>query len=255
MSLTDIPDFIAREIDVSEEIDALWVLRGLDDQIVALNAALSRFPEQRATIERRLAGERERLEKLKARVGDIQKKRRELEVEIASFSTQENKFKSQLPAIKKNEEYTALLHEIDGVKRKRSDLETEVLLQMEAEEKEQGERPAVENALKSAEREAGERKAQIAAEEKLDQERVAALEAERAGHLARLSSGVRSRYERIRTSREGRAVVAIVKGACGGCFRAQPPQVLQEAKRRDRMLSCEGCGRILVWPPEAQAPV
>jgi len=41
----------------------------------------------------------------------------------------------------------------------------------------------------------------------------------------------------------------IVKGACGGCFRAQPPQVLQEARRRDRMLSCDGCGRLMVLPP------
>jgi len=48
-------------------------------------------------------------------------------------------------------------------------------------------------------------------------------------------------------------VVAIVKGACGGCFRAQPPQVLQEARRGDRLLACDGCGRLLIWPPEVPA--
>ena len=49
----------------------------------------------------------------------------------------------------------------------------------------------------------------------------------------------------------GRAVVPILpKGACGGCFRGQPPQVLQEARRGDRVLLCDGCGRMMVWPPE-----
>ena len=48
-------------------------------------------------------------------------------------------------------------------------------------------------------------------------------------------------------------MVAIVKGACGGCFRAQPPQVLQEARRGDRLLACDGCGRLLIWPPEVPA--
>jgi predicted nucleic acid-binding Zn-ribbon protein len=45
-------------------------------------------------------------------------------------------------------------------------------------------------------------------------------------------------------------VVPIVKTACGGCFRTQPPQVLQEARRHDRVLVCDGCGRLLVMPPE-----
>ena len=45
--------------------------------------------------------------------------------------------------------------------------------------------------------------------------------------------------------------MAILKGACGGCFRNQPPQLLQDARRRDRLLVCEGCGRLLVWPPDA----
>ena len=76
------------------------------------------------------------------------------------------------------------------------------------------------------------------------------IEARREKHIAGLPPGTRSRYERIVQSRDGRAVVAILKGACGGCFRNQPPQVLQEARRRDRLLVCEGCGRLVIWPPD-----
>ena len=93
--------------------------------------------------------------------------------------------------------------------------------------------------------------AAIAAEEGREREEVEALEARRQDVAGRLAAGVRSRYERIRTSREGRAVVPIIRReACGGCFRAQPPQSLQEARRGDRFLMCDGCGRMLIWPPD-----
>ena len=151
--------------------------------------------------------------------------------------------------MKKNEEYTALLHEIGATKQRRSDLETDVLLRMEGEEREQRERPALEQALKGAEQEAAARRSELDAEEAAERRKLDALEARREANVSQLPPATRARYERVHASRDGRAVVPIVKGACGGCYRGQPPQILQEARRRDRTLSCEGCGRLIVWPP------
>jgi predicted nucleic acid-binding Zn-ribbon protein len=250
MSRQDIPVSFAMRPSVSEEIDRLWTLRGLDEELVTLNAALRRFPDERAGIARQLAGERARLDQAKARVAELQKARRAVEQEISGLTETERKFQNQLMAVKKNEEYKALQHEIAGVKSKRSDLETRVLEHLEAEDGENAQRPLLERALQAAENEAAERVSRIDAEERADRERVAALETERGVQVAGLQQAVRSRYERIRSSLDGRALVAIVKGACGGCFRAQPPQVIQEARKRDRVLTCEGCGRLLLWPPE-----
>jgi hypothetical protein len=251
MSREDIPFFIAMRDTVSEDIDRLWTLRGLDEELVALNAALRRFPAERAAIEQRLAGERERLAAAKAHFAGLQKQRREIEQQIAGVTETERKFQAQQPLVKKNEEYRALQHEIDEARRKRSDLETRVLEQLEEEDRVQSERPVIERALAAAEKESAGRLSLIEAEERADRERVAALEAERRTHVEALSPKVRSQYERIRASLEGRAVVPILKGACGGCFRGQPPQVVQEARKRDRVLICDGCGRLLLWPPEA----
>jgi predicted nucleic acid-binding Zn-ribbon protein len=235
---------------VTEELEHLWALRGLDDSLGVLRAALARFPAERAGLERRVTAERARLEALKTRLGEMQLKRRQLEKDIEAAASEERKYQTQLFSVKKNEEYTALLHEIAAVKAKRSDVETEVLMLLEDEERAARERPLIEQAMQAAEREAAERKASIAEEESRDRARLEALEAERATHLGALPAPTRTRYERIHGSREGRAVVPIAKGACGGCFRAQPPQVLQEAKRGDRLLTCDGCGRLLIWPPE-----
>jgi predicted nucleic acid-binding Zn-ribbon protein len=234
---------------MSEEIDRLWALQDLDEQAAGVREILARFPEQRRELEHRIVEARQRLEQAKARVVESQKQRRELEREAAALGEQERRFQQQLPVIKKNEEYTALLHEIQGVRGKRSDLETRVLERMEEEEREQAERPALEQALKTAEAEAATRAKLIDAQEVSEQGKLGVLEARRDAHVRELAPATRARYERVHASRDGRAVVGILKGACGGCYRALPPAVLQEARRRDRMMSCEGCGRIIVWPP------
>jgi uncharacterized protein len=241
------------EHTMTEELVVLWSLAGLDDRLAVLEAALKRHPRQRSELESRLGAERARIEEHKRKVGDLQLRRRQIEKDIETLAAEERKFQSQLPMVKKNEEYTALLHEIAGAKGRRSDRETDLLMLMEQEETLHGERPVLEQALKVAESDGAERAGRIAAEESSERAQVAEIEGERATLLARLPQALRTRYERIRTSREGRAVVPIIKGACGGCYRGQPPQALQEARRGDRFLVCDGCGRMLIWPPEGAA--
>jgi len=235
---------------VTEELEILWGLHGLDDRVAILQVALQRHASEREGLERRLKSERVHLETHKQKLAALQLKRRELEREIETLGAEERKYQSQLPMVKKNEEYTALLTEIKGAKTRRSDRETDLLMLMEEEEQAGRERPVVERALAGIEAEASTRRKEIDKEEGNERDQVAALEAERASLMTRLPQSTRTRYERIRVSKNGRAVVPIVKGACGGCFRGQPPQVLQEARRGDRLLLCEGCGRLLIWPPD-----
>lgn len=54
-------------------------------------------------------------------------------------------------------------------------------------------------------------------------------------------------YERIkRNMRNGLAVVATERDACGGCFAVVPPQRVNEVKQFKKIIVCENCGRILV---------
>lgn len=235
---------------MSDELDRLWALHALDEQAAALHAKLKQLPDARATSDKQVAAERAALELHKSRAADALKVRRQIEKDIEAVTVEERKFQSQLPAVKKNEEYTALLHEIQGVRAKRSDLETRVLERMEEEDALAAGRPALEKALKAAEEDHIRRVAGFDREESEARERLSDLEAKRAHEIEGLPAATRSRYERVHASREGRAVVAVAKSACGGCFRSLPPQALQEAKRRDRVLICEGCGRLLVWPPD-----
>jgi predicted nucleic acid-binding Zn-ribbon protein len=238
-------------VGMTEELQILWSLRGLDEQLVTLHGALARYPTDRKTLEGRMASERARLEELKKAIGEVQLRHRQMEKDIEALQLEERKFQSQLPMVKKNEEYSALLHEIADRKGKRSERETDLLMLMDEEQRLHHERPVYERSLKNIEDETAARLGTIADEERRERDQVAALEAERQSLMSRLPPGVRARYERVHGSREGRAVVPIVKGSCGGCFRGQPPQTLQEARRGDRLITCDGCGRLLIWPPES----
>ena len=54
-------------------------------------------------------------------------------------------------------------------------------------------------------------------------------------------------YNRIRKSvRNGLAVVAVKRDACGGCFNRIPPQRQVDVRQGKKLIVCEYCGRILV---------
>ena len=235
---------------MTEELDRLWLLSQLDEQIAVIEAQLEQFPQRRSVREQAVASERSRLTAHQAALAALQKQRREIEREIEGVDAQEKKFLGQQAAVKTNHEFQALNHEISSVKAKRSDLETRVLVLMDDEERNETECARIEKSLRGAEAELGELQRRIAAEESDLSAQAGVLAARRDAALGGLPAPTRQRYERAHQSRSGRGVAAILKGACGGCFRSLPPQIMMEAKRRDRLLICEGCGRLLVLPPD-----
>jgi predicted nucleic acid-binding Zn-ribbon protein len=76
---------------------------------------------------------------------------------------------------------------------------------------------------------------------------------EREKILVRINKADITLYERIRKARQGKAVVAVKRGACGGCFNRIPPQKILELRRNDAIFTCERCGRILVSDEIAQS--
>jgi predicted nucleic acid-binding Zn-ribbon protein len=181
------------------------------------------------------------------------KRRRVLDREIAAYDVQQHRFEQQLLALTTQHQLEAMQHEIAAVRAKRDVLENEALERLDAEDRDTKARPQKAHALERAEAEAHATSERLAAEAAAIQSELAALDARRDANLARLAPAARSRYAKLRAGRAGRAVSAIVNGACGGCFRGLPPARLQEARRREELLVCDGCGRLLLLPPDAPA--
>jgi predicted nucleic acid-binding Zn-ribbon protein len=176
-----------------------------------------------------------------------QKRRRDAEHEVGRLDGEIQKLQGQQFLLKTNKDFAAMTREIDLLKEKRSDLETQVILLLDSEDEFVG-------AVRRAEKEFEAVTAKASAETsrldstlagiRADLERV--LEA-RARLTEKLAPELRSRYERIREGKHGIAVVPVVKGSCGGCFTALPPQRINDVRLGAKVLACEGCGRLLVW--------
>ncbi|NOT34986.1 MAG: hypothetical protein HOP12_12590 [Candidatus Eisenbacteria bacterium] len=231
----------------------MWALHLLDDQLLTIAQQLARLPEEIAAIERRLTHDRTQRDAHLAGEHEQQLRHRTIEREIAAIETEARRFEGQLPLVKKNDEYQALVHEIADRKRRRSELETQLLELMDQEEQSAVRRPKLELAVAEAEASAAVRRAALEKEAGVEQARADAVNRKRVSLLETIPPATRARYERIHESRGGRALVPVAKNACSACYRALAPQALQEVKRGDRLIGCDGCGRLLIWPPDDDA--
>ncbi|MBM3317139.1 MAG: hypothetical protein FJY75_04730 [Candidatus Eisenbacteria bacterium] len=183
----------------------------------------------------------------KERLAAAEKRRRDAtrEVEIAQAHKRDSEKK--LSAVKTNEEYRALLKEIAAAEEKTRALEEAILRTLEEEETARRAGAAVAVELREKEQAAAEEAGRFESELTAAREEQQGLLARRAEFVARLPAGARAKYERLWSSKGDTAIVPVEGGACGGCHYRLPPQTVNEVRAGERMMLCEGCGRILVW--------
>ncbi len=239
---------------MTEELRLHWDLHEIDEQAVVREQALAKHPEQRRAHETRVAAARQALAALDQRTSESAKRRRLLDGEITAFDAQQHHFEQQLQAVTDQKQFEAVHHEIAAVKSRRDVLETEVLERLDAEERDATARAEKAHARERAEAEAATLFAKLDVEAATLRADLAALDARRAETAGRLQPVARTRYVKLRAGRAGRAVAAVTQGACGGCFRGLSPAALQEARRREKLLVCDGCGRLMLLPPAEGEP-
>src|SRR3989304_10274581 len=106
-------------------------LHYLDQQISSLSQRISKIPVQIQEVDRKLDRFHKAVHDKQRLSSENQKKRRELEGDLALIETKRNRYKEQLDTVKTNKEYTALQHEIEGVSLAIRQIEDQILVQME----------------------------------------------------------------------------------------------------------------------------
>jgi predicted nucleic acid-binding Zn-ribbon protein len=228
-------------------LEKLIELQTLDVAIAKLDDEARAIPKAIEALEGRLGKAREAFETAKARSDQVQKARRAKERELEESAQNAKKKQARLFEIKTNEEYSAVLKEIEALKAKCSQLETEVLEQMEAADATTKTVADAERVFKAAQLEVQanrlEKEARLAALQK----ELTTLQATRTGQASRLDGDLLRMYTRLMRSRDV-AVVAVTDGSCQGCGMTLTPQTYNEVKRNDRMFTCPSCNRILYFP-------
>jgi uncharacterized protein len=236
---------------VHPDLKIVIELQQVDLKIGELGAQIDALPSQVQTLEHQLEdflhAHRERQERLAAN----QKERREMEGEVQVIRQKISKHKDQLYEVKTNEQYRAMLKEIEGEEGNIRKVEDRLLEKMiEAEE--------IQKAITEAAARLESEKARVAAEKarleglrQVDVEERERMLKRRAELVQALNESTLLTYERVRAGRGGVALAEVREGFCAACHVCLRPQLYNDVRSNETLLTCESCSRILYYvePP------
>ena len=237
------------------QLEQLVNLQNIDDQVFEHKKNLADIPVQLDSARAELEEKKNILKVVTEEIESLQKKRKDLELEVQGENDHMAKAKTKLPAVKTNKEYTAILVEVDAIKEKVSKIEDMELEVMEALEMKAKEIPGVEKKCKEEDAYFNEYQLKKDNEEKRFKKELEELVEKRKNISAQLDTVILKRYEKISNSRDGRAVAGLRENICQGCFQQVLPQMVIEVKVAVKIHQCGGCMRFLFWDEVSETTV
>ena len=237
------------ELNVEEKLKNLYQLQTLMTEIDKIKTLRGELPLEVKDLEDEIAGLETRIEKINEDIAAAHKEVLERQGVIEKNKMDIERFENQMRNVRNNREYENFSKQIDYLR-----------LDVELNQKRIGEAKA------SLDTKGDElfRSNQIIADRRTDldikrselEEIVSETKAEeeklkeKAHNVeATIEPRLLSAFKRIRkNSRNGLAVVYVQRDSCGGCFNKVPPQRQLDIRTRKKIIVCEYCGRILVYP-------
>ena len=233
----------------SPVLEQLLILQDRDQRVHQVKGQLEEWPRERARTEADIQSEKDAVTAVVEKLKRLEVKRAELEGQVADHEARMVKYKTQQLEVKKQEEYTALEHEVATLREQIDLWETEEL--------------DVLDAIDHAEQELVAIRAQSAArihtlethlqtiDQALADNRAQVGEAE--SRLASAREGVESAealqlYDFVsRQVKRFPYLVAMSGGKCGGCHLKVSNDVEGTARRGTELVRCSSCGRIVYF--------
>ncbi|MBI4722587.1 MAG: hypothetical protein HY769_06260 [Candidatus Stahlbacteria bacterium] len=231
-----------------EDLQCLWKLQQFDKEIYKLETYKISIPKEIEQASQKIKDKEAELKDKTKKTDELSVQRKKIEQDIGQARDTIRRYKSQLLQVKTNREYQTLLHEINTEESKITVYEEERLEisnKIDELSKEMG----------RMNEELGKSKEKFSIEEKEKQDELTrtttALQIKKEEREKLILKITRkdylARYEQVRKNRGGVGIVQISESTCSGCNAVIPPQFIAEIKKGERMLTCEQCGRILIW--------
>jgi len=231
--------------DLKAQIGSLVNLQVVDSEIYTLKAEKDSKPQEILALESSFEEKKRHLAELEKAAIDLQKKRKDKELELGAKEDEAKKLQGQLSSLKTNKEYQTMLHEIAGKKADGSVIEDKILELFDQFDR------AKKDIEAEKQRVQGEEAAFLDEKKKVDirvreiDDRLAQLEAQRKQLSPGIDPKILTQYERILANRDGRAIVAVKDHACQGCNMSIPQQVTNSIKMYNCIMTCDVCNRML----------
>jgi uncharacterized protein len=237
---------------MNADLQRLTELEKIDREALRLTDEIASLPRRVAAIEEKLAEHKAAVEQAKARVKGNEASRRQNEADIKGFQEKIAKYRSQSSNVKTNDEYRALMHEVEFAEKQISGCEDKILELMIGLETEEKAMKVAEAELKTeaadVEKEKAETRVRTAEDEKL----LAGLTSKRDELRAGVDYSALAHYDRVMRQRKS-ALAEARDQKCMACFVMVRPQIWQEIRTNEQIITCNSCGRILYFDPASEA--
>jgi uncharacterized protein len=239
---------------MTSDLQNLIALQQIDSHIAALRAEVASLPKHVAEIEAKLAGSRAKVESATAAGKADEAARRKHESDIQDQQQKISKYRDQSMNVKTNDEYRALMHEIQFAEANIAKLEDKILEIMVAADVRKETLKKADAELKvdttEIEREKEDARQRTAADEK----ELAELTTKRNELRAAVSEDALRHYDRVLQLRKTALAAVYENQMCSGCSVLLRPQVFQEVMTNEQFLTCDTCKRILYYIPPPPKP-
>ncbi len=231
-------------------------LQQVDLRLADVRAKLAAAPKRLADADARLEGARGQLAAAKNALTQSLKDRKTFEMDVDSWKEKVRKYKDQSGAVKTNEAYKALLHEIEMAEAQVGQAEDRLLDRMVAGEEYDRQAKAAEVSLKEVEAAVKTDRVAIEAQKSGLEKELAGLTAAREEAAGHVPGDLLEIYARIARKHHATALAALRGESCGQCGMQVRPHVVQEMRKSagEEIFRCEGCTRILYVAGAAAAP-
>src|SRR5438270_6794491 len=230
------------------EIENLLKLQDVDKEIRRLQDEVAELPRRVSAIEARLAGTKAQLDKAQAALKTDEAARRKYEASITELRTKISKYRDQSLDVKTNEQYRALLHEIQFAEKEIAANEDKILELMVNADARDKEVKAAQADLKAETAEIEQEKEQARQRTAEDEKLLAEARAKRDQVRAGIREDLLRHYERVSKFR-GSGISEVRDQKCIACQVMLRPQTYNEVRSGKETVVCDSCQRILYFNP------
>jgi uncharacterized protein len=230
------------------DVAKLLELQGADQEIRKLQEEIAELPKRIAVIEQKLAGTKAHLEKARTAAKADESNRKKFESAIQDLQGKISKYRDQSLAVKTNDQYKALLQEIqfaEGEIRINEDRILEVMVNVDARDKDV---KAAEAKLKAETTEIEKEKEDARRVTAEDQKKLTEWNAKRDALRSEISEDILRHYERVMKFRRT-GLAEVIGQKCMGCQVILRPQIYNEVRNGDKVVVCDSCQRIFYYDP------
>jgi predicted nucleic acid-binding Zn-ribbon protein len=230
------------------EIENLLHLQDADKEIRRLRDEIAELPKRVAAIEHKLADTKAQLEKAQAAVKADEATRRKYETTISDLRGKISKYRDQSLDVKTNDQYKALLHEIQFAEKEIAAIEDKILELMLNADARDKEVKAAQAELKAETAGIEKEKADARLRTAEDEKQLAEWSGKRDQKRSGVNEDLLRHYERVSKFR-GTGISEVRDHKCIACQVMLRPQIYNDVRTGQQTVICDSCQRILYFNP------